>query len=123
MKLKNVIEDTDKLKKFDEYIDNLDFSESKFYKNSIHFGIYDKDNIYIECEEGTDETRIKSVIKEFTNKYWKNFESGIEFHKYDGNYFIEIRPKKNENTVWEFIIESLDDMMYVKFNTNFIRNL
>ena len=127
MKLKSLTAIDDRLKKFNQYIDNIDFTKARYGgKNSkdIFFGNYKTENIYLFCDESVDENSLKDILKDIVKKWWKDFESGIEFHTYMGDeYFIEIKQKKDESNVWEFIVESMDDTIYFKFNTNFVVNL
>ena len=121
MKLKSIATTTDdRLKKLNKYIDDMNFEDTKNY---VDFGDYGTDAINIHIENKNDADSVKTSVKSLISKYWNNFESEIDFHRYDGNYFVEIRPKKDESGIWEFIVESMDDTLYFKFNTNFVVNL
>lgn len=121
MKLKSLTHIDNRLEKFNKYIDSIDFDSHRhkgkdiFYKNNNGF--------YAQADEIITSDQLKMVIKVLMEKYWKDFESGIEFHKYDENWFIEVKQKKDDKNVWEFIAETMDDSIYFKFDTNFIVNL
>lgn len=122
MKLKNMILSIDdKLAKFNRYVDNFDFDKCII---SIHI-IYENDNksINIFCEDVKSISDIKKILKYFVNKYWKEFERGINFHIYDGDFLIEIKEINKEINCCEFRIEALDESLYCTFNTNFIIEL
>lgn len=122
MKLKTLTTLDDRLKKFNKFIDDMDFSKFRHRGKELFYGDC-KDSFCVTCDEIVDDNMIKVIIKNLVNKYWKNFESGIDFHTYDENWFIEIKQKKDDSNVWEFMVESLDESVFFKFNTNFIVNL
>lgn len=121
MKLKELATDTvDKLKKFNTYVDSI---KLEFRFKGKYTSYNDIKGFYVEADKIITEDQLKMVIKTLVQKYWKDFESGIEFHKYDENWFIEVKQKRHNKNVWEFIAETLDDGIYFKFDTNFIVNL
>lgn len=122
MKLKEIVKVGDILKKFIKLIDNIDFSKYRITGKDVFYGDCKKD-FCIYCDESIDDNMLKSILKSYVNKYWKNFEAEIDFHRYDENYFIEIKQKTDNNNIWEFILEATDDLIYFKFNTNFVVNL
>lgn len=122
MKLKEIAIIGDILKKFTDFIDNTDFNKYRIVGKDVFYGDCKKD-ICIHCDESIDDNKLKSIINEFVNKYWKNFEAEIDFHRYDENYFVEIKQKTDNNSVWEFILEATDDTIYLKFNSNFVSKL
>lgn len=121
MKLKKLAVGTDdRLKKFISYVNDINFDDYKYAKGK-YIQVKDDNGFYISLFKTDMEEEIKETITNLVQKYWKNFESGIDFHTYDGNYFIEIE-KEPDNTYF-FTIESADDDFYCKFNSNFIVNL
>lgn len=122
MKLKEMVEVGDIVKKFTQFIDKIEFSKHRITGKDVFYGDCKKD-FCIYCDESVDDNELKSIIKKYINKYWKNFETEIDFHRYDENYFIEIKQKANESNIWEFILEAKDDTIYMKFNSNFVTKL
>lgn len=121
MKLKKLtLNADDRLSKFIEYMNNITFDE--YGSKEKYIVNIDKNGCYINSFKPELEKDIKNKIIELVTKYWKDFEAGIDFHKYDNNeYFIEI--KQEPGNIYVFTIESLDDDFYCKFNSNFIVNL
>ena len=117
MKLKNLTNDN-KLQKFTEYINNVNLDECKYKNKYIQLR---NEGFKLDCFNPEIENNIKETIVELAKKYWKDFDSGIDFHRYDGNYFIEIKQESDNNS--NFIIEALDDDFYCKFDNNFIGKL
>lgn len=119
MKLKNLTNNVgDSLSKLIDYINNINFDSYKYNGNYIKI---DENGFYINSFKPEFEQDIKKIIIDFIKKYWKDFESGIDFHRYDGNYFIEV--KQQQGNTYNFTIESLDDEFYCKFNSEFVTNL
>lgn len=122
MKLKNLaVGPDDRLSKFINYVNNINFDNNRYKEKII---IINDGNFYISAfnvNTPEREKEIKDTIIDFVKKYWKNFESGIDFHRYDGDYFIEI--KNEPGNTYFFTIESMDDDFYCKFNSDFIVNL
>lgn len=118
MKLKNLTNTDDKLQKFTEYVNNINLDECKYRTKYIQLenSGFKLNNFNPEVEKD-----IKRTVTELVNRYWKNFESGIDFHRYDGNYFVEI--KQESDNKCNFVIEALDDDFYCCFNSDFIGNL
>ena len=125
MKLKNLTQNGDRLKKVLDYMEKMDFNMG-IYKNSkyMFYGDYKNDNFYLHIDDNTNEETVRNTLIEIVKKWWRDFESGIELHSYMGDeYFIEIRQEKDDKNVWEFIVEAMDESVYFKFNTNFVVNL
>jgi len=120
MKLKNLTTGIeDRLSKFEDYVNNINLDDYKYHGKYI---VINEDGFHLTSSKPKMEEKIKSTIIELVKKYWKDFESGIDFHRYDGDYFVEIKQESNNKYV--FIIESLDDdYIYCKFDSNFIVNL
>jgi hypothetical protein len=121
MKLKNLTATTeDRLKRFDEYVNTIDFDKNTYKSKYLIYK--DENGFYLNSSDEQKEDDVKTTIINLVNKYWKEFESGIDLHRYDEDYFIEIK-QESDNT-YIFIIESLDDdNIYCKFDSNFIVNL
>lgn len=120
MKLKNLTATTkDRLQRFVEYVNNMNFAENTYKSKYL---MYNDEHGFNLSSADEKEDIVKKTIVELVKKYWKEFESGIDFHRYDGDYFIEIKQESGNKYI--FIIESLDDNnIYCKFDTNFIVNL
>jgi len=119
MKLKNLTATTeDRLTKFESYVNNINFDKYKYYGKHI---VIDDNEFHLTSFRPEMEEKIKNTIIQLVKKYWKDFEAGIDFHKYEDDYFIEI--KQEPKNTYVFTIESLDDDFYCKFNSNFIVNL
>jgi len=122
MKLKELVTVDNILKKFIGLIEKTDFNQYRINKKELYYGDCNKD-FCIYCNETINDKKLKTVIKLYVTKYWKNFEAQIDFHKYDGDYFIEVRQNTNDKNIWEFVLEATDDTLYLKFDTNFIEKM
>jgi hypothetical protein len=123
MKLKNLTMGADdRLSKFVKYVNDIDFESYKYAKGK-YIQIKDDTGLlfYLSSFKPEMEDEIKKTITDLVTKYWKKFEDGLDFHAYDGDYFIETKQEPKNTHV--FKIESMDDDFYCKFDSNFIVNL
>ncbi len=123
MKLKNLTTDDNKLKKFEDFFDNINLTDYEAVNGEIFYGNYKKDNITFYSDNTIETETFADNLKKILSKYWSHFEEGIEFHAHFNNYFVEVKQKRDDANIWEFIIEANDDSLYFKFNTNFVINL
>jgi len=120
MKLKNLTATTeDRLSRFVDFINNINFDNYKY--KSKYIQVKDDHGFYLSSHNPEMEEKIRDTIINLVKKYWKDFEAGIDFHRYDGDYLVEI-VTESENK-YNFVIEGLDDDFYCKFDSDFIVNL
>lgn len=121
MKLKNLtMGPDDRVSKFVKHVNDIDFDAYKYSKGK-YIQVKDDHGFYLSSFKPEMEDEIKKIIEDLVKKYWKKFEDGLDFHTYDGDYFIEIKQEPENTHVFE--IEGLDDDFYCKFDSNFIVNL